>query len=164
MSSTETIKTKRVGRYEVRLVRNGSEHYRYEKLTSSDAAKRIIIQLVRNILEDSPVERFLVVSVDTKLRPIGVHTITQGTLDASLVHPREVFQAAILANAAHIFLVHNHPSGDIHPSPEDRLVTDRLRQAGNLLGIEVMDHIIVGVDPETEEFKAVSLGELPPWQ
>ena len=92
------------------------------------------------------VETFLVFSVDTKKRITGISTITQGTLNASLVHPREVFQAALLHNAASIILVHNHPSGDPAPSPEDIAVTRKLIEAGRIMGIPVSDHIIIGDD------------------
>ena len=73
-----------------------------------------------------------------------MHTVSMGSLTASIVHPREVFKAAILANTAAIVCGHNHPSGDVQPSREDRAMTKRLVDAGKLLGIEVLDHIIIG--------------------
>jgi DNA repair protein RadC len=82
--------------------------------------------------------------LDVKNRVIGIHTVSIGTLCASLVSAREVFKAAILCNAASIILAHNHPSGDLTPSPEDIQVTKHLRDAGKLLDIEVLDHVIVG--------------------
>ena len=75
---------------------------------------------------------------------IATHQITVGTLDASLVHPREVFRSAIKDAASSIILAHNHPSGDATPSREDRAVTDRLTDAGKLIGIDVLDHIVMG--------------------
>ena len=89
-------------------------------------------------------ERFVVACLDTKHRVQSVVEITTGTLDASLVHPREVFKPAILEGSSSIILSHNHPSGDTTPSKEDRTVTERLTEAGKLLGIEVLDHIIHG--------------------
>ncbi len=86
---------------------------------------------------------FHIVTLDTKHKPIQTHCITVGTLDASLVHPREVFRPAIRDAASSILLVHNHPSGDPTPSREDRQVTARLKDAGKLIGIDVLDHIIV---------------------
>jgi DNA repair protein RadC len=71
-------------------------------------------------------------------------SITVGTLDASLVHPREVFKPAILEGSASIILSHNHPSGNPTPSPQDIAVTDRLTEAGKLIGINVLDHIVYG--------------------
>jgi DNA repair protein RadC len=89
-------------------------------------------------------ERFVVACLDTKNRVQSVVEITTGTLDASLVHPREVFKPAIIEGSSSIILSHNHPSGDTTPSKEDRTVTERLTEAGKLLGIEVLDHIIHG--------------------
>lgn len=82
--------------------------------------------------------------LDTRNSVIGLNTVTIGILDSSLVHPREVFKPAILSNAASIVLAHNHPSGDPMPSQEDRRATERIVQAGKILGIEVLDHIIIG--------------------
>ena len=75
---------------------------------------------------------------------VDTHQITVGTLDASLVHPREVFRAAIRDAASSVLLVHNHPSGDPTPSREDIQVTDRLTEVGKLVGIDVLDHIVLG--------------------
>lgn len=88
-------------------------------------------------------EEFHIVTLSTKHLPINTHLITRGTLDASLVHPREVFRPAIRDSASAVILVHNHPSGDATPSREDHQVTDRLSEAGKLLGITVLDHIVV---------------------
>jgi DNA repair protein RadC len=89
-------------------------------------------------------ERFVVACLDTKHRVQCVVVITIGTLDASLVHPREVFKPAFIEGSSAIVLSHNHPSGNPDPSREDRQVTDRLTEAGQLLGIIVLDHIIHG--------------------
>lgn len=89
-------------------------------------------------------ERFVVACLDTKHRVQSVVVITIGTLDASLVHPREVFKPAILEGSSAVVLSHNHPSGNPEPSQEDRQVTDTLTEAGRLLGITVLDHIIYG--------------------
>ncbi|MDA1017106.1 MAG: DNA repair protein RadC [Planctomycetota bacterium] len=95
---------------------------------------------------DARQEEFHVVTLNTKSHVIQAHQITVGTLDASLVHPREVFRPAIRDAAASVILVHNHPSGDPTPSREDFAVTDRLTSAGDLLGIQVLDHIVLGRD------------------
>lgn len=88
-------------------------------------------------------EQFHAVLLDGRHRVMGDVLVSQGTLTASLVHPREVFRSAIRRSAAAIVLVHNHPSGDPTPSVEDRRVTERLSQAGELLGIRVLDHVVV---------------------
>ena len=95
-------------------------------------------------LSSLPVEVFLAVLVDVKHRPVREERVSVGVLDGSLIHPREVFAAAVRERAAAVILVHNHPSGDPVPSPEDREVTRRLRSAGWILGIPVLDHVIVG--------------------
>ncbi|GAC1515840.1 MAG: hypothetical protein NVS1B4_08000 [Gemmatimonadaceae bacterium] len=95
-------------------------------------------------LEDLPVEEFHVAVLDSQHRLERDITVTTGILNSSLVHPREVFREAISERAAAIILVHNHPSGDPTPSPDDRLVTEQLVAAGRLLDIPVHDHIIIG--------------------
>jgi len=84
--------------------------------------------------------------LDGKNRITGLHIVSEGSLNQSIVHPRETFKAAILANAAAVILAHNHPSGDTSPSREDREITRRLQEAGELLGIKVLDHVIVATD------------------
>lgn len=98
----------------------------------------------RYLLGDSPVEVFLALLLDVKNRFQREVRISVGTLDGSLVHPREVFAPAVDDRAAAVILVHNHPSGDPAPSPADREVTRRLRAAGEIVGIPVLDHVIIG--------------------
>src|SRR5215212_687128 len=95
-------------------------------------------------LQDLPVEEFHVAILDSQHRLERDVTVTRGLLNSSLVHPREVFREAISENAAAIILVHNHPSGDPTPSPDDRVTTEQLVAAGRLLDIPVQDHIIIG--------------------
>jgi len=98
----------------------------------------------RYLLADSPVEVFLAVLLDVKHRVLRDVRVSVGTLNGSLIHPREVFAAAVAERAMAIVLVHNHPSGDPCPSLEDRQVTRRLRSAGGIVGIPVLDHVIMG--------------------
>ena len=95
-------------------------------------------------LKDKKKEHFYALLLDTDNRIIEESLVSVGTLDASLVHPREVFNPAIKANSQSVILVHNHPGGDCQPSPEDREVTKMLVDAGELLGIDVLDHVIIG--------------------
>lgn len=97
-------------------------------------------------LRDLEVEEFHVLALDAQNRITRQLLITRGILNGSLVHPREVFRAAITEAAAGIIVVHNHPSGNPHPSPEDRAVTLQLAEAGRLLDVPVFDHVIVGDD------------------
>ena len=85
-----------------------------------------------------------VVYLDTRNRPIAVHEAHVGTCDSSPVHPREVFGPAVALSVTSVVVAHNHPSGDPTPSAEDKVVTERLRQAGELLGIKVLDHLVIG--------------------
>jgi len=106
------------------------------------------------LLGDEPAEVFGMLCLTTKYRVIAYHEVGRGTLDSVLVNPREVFRAALLANAAAVVVGHNHPSGDPTPSPDDLDVTRRLAAAGEVLGIPVVDHIIVG-DGRYFSFKEV---------
>ena len=112
-------------------------------LTSADASKEFFRRYWRRNPGNDQ-ERFVVACLDTKYRVQSVVVITVGTLDASLVHPREVFKPAILEGSSAVVLSHNHPSGNTEPSREDRAVTDTLTEAVQLLGITVLDHIIYG--------------------
>lgn len=95
-------------------------------------------------LRDSAQEEFRVLLLNAQHAVLREILVTRGTLDASIVHPREVFKAAVIENAAAIILVHNHPSGDPFPSPEDRSITRQLAEAGRMMGIPVLDHIVIG--------------------
>ena len=101
-------------------------------------------RLLRGRIANLDRENFVVVLLNTKNEVIETSTVSVGTLGASLVHPREVFKPAVRASAASVILAHNHPSGKVEPSREDREVTKRLGEAAEILGIEVMDHVIVG--------------------
>jgi DNA repair protein RadC len=96
------------------------------------------------LLQDEPTEVFVILCLTTNYRVIAYHEVSRGTLDSTLVHPREVFKAALLANAAAIIVCHNHPSGDPTPTADDIEVTRRLAATGQVVGIEVLDHIVVG--------------------
>ena len=100
--------------------------------------------LLRERLEAEPVEVCLVLLLNTKHRVVAVHELSRGTLDSCPVHPREVFKTALLANAAGLIVGHNHPSGDPTPSPDDVALCARLRQAGSLLGVDLLDFLIIG--------------------
>lgn len=109
------------------------------------------------ILRDEAIEIFGLLCLSTKHRVIAYHEVSRGTLDATLVHPREVFKAALLANAAGVIAAHNHPSGDPSPSPDDIAVTKRLAAAGTLLGIPVLDHVIIGNSGRHYSFREAGL-------
>lgn len=138
--SRKRIPAKRVSVVSCRLVRESCLLYGNRRIRDpGDAAG-----LAGRFLADADREIFLAICLNTKNEPTAVGTVSVGTLNSSCVHPRELFKFAILSNAAGLILAHNHPSGDPTPSREDEEVTRRLAEAGRLLGIEVLDHVIVG--------------------
>jgi len=100
-------------------------------------------QLIKDEILKWDREKFLAVMLNARNGVIGIDEASCGSVNSSIVHPREVFKAAILANAVSIVLIHNHPSGDFEPSEDDLEITKRLVEAGKILGIEVIDHLIV---------------------
>jgi DNA repair protein RadC len=123
--------------FRVQLV-SGPSVTRFEVNDSYDVAG-----ILRRYLEHEDRKHFVTLMLDVRNRVIGIHTVSIGNLNSAIVSPREVFKAAILANASAIILGHNHPSGDITPSPEDIEVTKVISQAGRLLDLEVLDHVII---------------------
>jgi len=103
-----------------------------------------VYELITEYLQGTDREHFIAVFLDSRSAAIGIHTVSIGTLTESLVHVRELFKGAILANAASIICVHNHPSGVAAPSPTDISLTRKLVEAGRILGIPVEDHVILG--------------------
>lgn len=103
-----------------------------------------VANLLMPEIRDAKQEHFKALLLDTKNRLLKVVTISKGSLDESIAHPRDVFREAIAANACSLIVAHNHPSGDPTPSQADKTITLRLAQGGSLLGIELLDHIIIG--------------------
>ena len=97
-------------------------------------------------LQQETKEHFLALHLDSKHLLVCIDLVSTGSLSASVVHPREVFKSVLLSSAAALILIHNHPSGDSKPSREDREITTRLKEAGELLGIRLLDHVIIGAD------------------
>jgi DNA repair protein RadC len=122
------------------------------KVTSPATIADVIMDEMRYLTK----EHFRIAILDTKNQILSIENVSIGTLNASIVHPRDVFKIAIKKNANSIILIHNHPSGDITPSNEDINITNRLIDAGNLIGIKVLDHIIIG-DNRFFSFKEKSL-------
>ena len=134
----------------IKLFQAISERYSKEKINPSvllDTPKKIF-EYIREKIGREKKEFFVVLYFDTRNNLI-VNEVSVGTLNASLIHPREVFNLAILHHASHVVVAHNHPSGDPSPSKEDIITTKRLIEAGIILGISVVDHIIVSKDRYT---------------
>jgi DNA repair protein RadC len=126
-------------RYRVTLVREGRATAPTSPLLTSVA----VADVLRPLFTGLDREHFLVCGLDAKNCIIGVNVVSIGSLTLAIVHPREVFKPLILMNAAAWICAHNHPSGDITPSQEDRVLTSRLRQGAELLGITLLDHLIL---------------------
>ena len=128
-----------VSRYRVTLVRDNRAIPNSSPLTTSVTAEAVLRPLFAGLDR----EQFLVCRLDAKHAIIGVNIVSIGSLTLAIIHPREVFKPLILMNAAAWIGVHNHPSGDPTPSQEDRVLTSRLRQGADLLGITLLDHLIL---------------------
>ena len=123
----------------IRLV-NEPSWYSKEPLDNPDKIARFMSEELRSFDR----EVFCILNLTTDAKVINMNIVSVGTINSSLVSAREVFKSSILSNAASIIAVHNHPSGNLYPSQNDMLITNKLMQAGELLGIELLDHIIVG--------------------
>ncbi|KAF5090570.1 hypothetical protein DSECCO2_16360 [anaerobic digester metagenome] len=138
---TETP-AKRIQILSLKLIREGSILYKTRRISSPKDA----VGIGQQFLEDADREQVIVCCLDTKNQPLSISVVSMGILNSSLIHPREIFKTAILTNAASIMLFHNHPSGDPEPSNEDLSITQRIKEAGVLMGIELLDHIIIGTE------------------
>lgn len=126
----------------VQLVCEGSSPFVRRELRSATD----VYAAFRDLCAAADREYFWTILLNTKHKIIGVEEAAKGSLTSTIVHPREVYKSVILANAAAVIFVHNHPSGDPAPSREDLEITRRLRDVGELLGVRVLDHIVVGHD------------------
>lgn len=136
------VPAKRVDIVSVYMVKERSIMYESRYITSPEQVVSMVNQHLKMDRLDR--ESFIILALDAKCKPTHISTVSTGSLTASIVHPREVFKLAILANAHSIVAVHNHPSGNPTPSDEDKKITRRLKEAGQLLGIPLLEHIIIG--------------------
>ena len=123
-----------------KLIRENTELYKPVKIYNAQTIYHMFSQL-----ENLDQERTYNVVVDANLNVLSVHLAFQGTVNENLLHPREIFKVALLCSGTAIFLVHNHPSGEAKPSTLDEVNTMRIREAGRIMGIELLDHIIIGL-------------------
>ena len=132
-------------KYRLELVKEESHKYEVEtRISCPKDIYEVLTKVCR--IQCNTEEVFILITLNTKNIVTGYFEVHRGTINTSLVHPREVFKRALLNNANSIIVAHNHPSGDPNPSKEDIQITERLKEAGNLLGINLLDHIIVGDD------------------
>jgi DNA repair protein RadC len=157
-TETESLHIKRfenvLPRYRIVLVKESEDTFtKYPKFQNS----RELFESFREELAALDREHFFLITLDSKNRAIGYHTISIGSLSASIVHPREVWKPALLDSAAAVIFLHNHPSGDPAPSREDRDCTNRLVEVSKIIGIRVLDHIVFG---ETDYYSFADSGML----
>ena len=131
---------KRINIVSIKMVKESSFQYLARQILSPNDA----YEMIKEQLEGLDREQFIIACLNTKNEPTNISVVAVGTLNKAIVHPREVFKTAILSNAASIMAFHNHPSGETTPSQQDIQLTNRLYEAGELLGIKLLDHLIIG--------------------
>lgn len=134
------IPAKRVDTVSVKLVKEKSFLYKDRVINSPNQA----YELIKEVLQDGDREILMACFLNTKNQPIAINVVSIGSLNSSIIHPREIFKVAILCNSDNFILFHNHPSGNVEPSSEDISATQRIKECGVLMGIKLTDHIIVG--------------------
>lgn len=142
----------RFTKYKVELVKENAVNYGGKDFNINNAYQLYKAMCDIYHMDRQTEEVLCVICVDIKNRVIGIHEVSRGTIDASLVNQRELFKRVLLNNAAKIFVVHNHPSGVTTPSNADCIITNKIQKAGELLDIKLLDHIIIG-DGEYYSFK-----------
>lgn len=145
----------------IKLIREKTVKYNWKKEFGIDTKitnPENVVQMFNSVLHlcDQPEEVFGMIALDCKGEISGMFEIARGTLTSAIVHPREVFKRALICNAQSVIVAHNHPSGEVTPSNEDINLTKRLYEAGKMIGVEVLDHIVVG-DNDFFSFKQKSL-------
>ena len=131
---------KRINIVSIKMIKESSFLYQTRTISSPKDA----YEMIKEQLEGLDREQFIIACLNTKNEPTNISVVSVGTLNKAIVHPREVFKTAILSNAAGIMAFHNHPSGETTPSQQDIQLTHRLVEAGELLGIKLLDHLIIG--------------------
>ncbi|WP_237252698.1 JAB domain-containing protein [Turicibacter bilis] len=131
---------KRINIVSIKMIKEASFLYQTRTISSPKDA----YEMIKEQLEGLDREQFIIACLNTKNEPTNITVVSVGSLNKAIVHPREVFKTAILSNAASIMAFHNHPSGEIMPSQQDIQLTNRLYEAGELLGIKLLDHLIIG--------------------
>ena len=131
---------KRINIVSIKMVKESSFLYQTRQILSPNDA----YEMIKEQLEGLDREQFIIACLNTKNEPTNISVVSVGSLNKAIVHPREVFKTAILSNAASIMAFHNHPSGETTPSQQDIQLTKRLYEAGELLGIKLLDHLIIG--------------------
>ena len=139
---------RKIARVRTQLIKESSVYCKSNELSSperaAEFARSLYYEFKENEVRCMPRECMIVCSVDTKCKPTIIEHVSVGTANSALVDMKSIFVSAILSNADGIFIFHNHPSGSAEPSIQDNLMTNKIREAGKLLDIQLLDHIIVG--------------------
>jgi DNA repair protein RadC len=138
--------------YKLQMVREESGIYECERKADTSKQVNDILRVVCKI-DKEPGEKFYVLCLSTRNEVIGIHLVSVGNVNTSVIHPREIFQRAIMSNATSIIIAHNHPSGDPEPSRDDIAITEELVKASKMMGIGLLDHVVIG------ESTYVSMGD-----
>lgn len=141
-----------IKRYRLELIQESAKRYECERkgiCSPQQAADAFEEVFGMTRLAEEQLNMFC---LDSKNNVVAAHVIAQGSLNQAIIHPREVYKRAVLSNAANIIICHNHPSGDCDPSRMDEQITERLKEAGDVLGIHLLDHIIIGRNEEGMSF------------
>jgi len=141
-----------IQKFSLRVVKENGGRYDIDKTINNPiAARNLFIEVAE--LDKRTEEVFVMATIDVRNKVTGLFEVSTGTLNSSLVTPREVFKRAILQNAAGIVLAHNHPSGNIDASSDDINITKKLVKSGKILGVNVVDHIIIGNEGDYSSMK-----------
>jgi len=122
--------------FKLKMVKEGEIQY-------NCSSPNDVVSMAKKYIGEEDRENMIVVLLSTKNDIIGVHTVSIGTINATIVHPREIFKSAILSNAVSIIIIHNHPSGNPSPSMEDMEITKKIKEAGEVMSIPLIDHVII---------------------
>ena len=134
--------SKRIDIVKIKMVKESSVKYENRRIKNPWDAYKIF----NDYIDDSNKEMFVLMCLNNKNEPTHISTISIGSINESIATPAEVFKVALLSNANKIMICHNHPSGDPQPSESDRNITERLHDSGDIMGIKLLDHIIIGDD------------------
>jgi DNA repair protein RadC len=139
---------RKIARVRTQLIKESSVYCKSDELScaerAAEFARSLYYEFTENEVRCMPKECMIVCCVDTKCKPTIIEHVSVGTANSALVDVKSIFMSAILSNSDGIFVFHNHPSGSAEPSAQDNLITNKIREAGNLLDIKLLDHIIVG--------------------
>lgn len=147
------IPKKKVGIIKLQMIRESAALYGTERFCKAGEAA----EMVGSIFQYADREMMVVMSLDGALTPIAMEIVAVGSLYSCHIDTRDIFKHAVLSNAAKIICFHNHPSGNLEASREDSVITEKIKKAGELLGIELVDHIIIGLDKEYLSFRESGL-------